>query len=168
MTVTDTGPLVVLAKLNRLELLAELFHTVIVPAAVYHEAVTVGKRRGYPDANVLELFLEQTSWPIVSPKQISPHLHDAPLGLGEREAITLALEYRTRLLIDDQHARRAAHSLGIATRGSLGVLAMAYRSGHLTRDELDHLLTLVARREDIWIHPALCQRVRKALLDEEA
>lgn len=37
MIVSDAGPLIVLAKTNRLEILKELFGTVNVPLTVYNE-----------------------------------------------------------------------------------------------------------------------------------
>ncbi len=46
--VTNTTPLIVLAKLNHLHLLSALYKQVIVPRAVYHEAVVQGQARGYP------------------------------------------------------------------------------------------------------------------------
>lgn len=47
IAVTDTGPLLVLAKLHHLHLLPELYSTIQVPSSVYHEAVVVGLARGY-------------------------------------------------------------------------------------------------------------------------
>ncbi len=37
--VTNSGPLIALAKLNRLDLLPSLYGEVIIPQAVYHKAV---------------------------------------------------------------------------------------------------------------------------------
>ena len=48
--VTNTGPLIVLAKLNHLHLLPALYGEVIVPHAVYRESIAVGQARGYHDA----------------------------------------------------------------------------------------------------------------------
>jgi predicted nucleic acid-binding protein len=40
VVVCNAGPLIALGKLNRLELLAELYGQVQIPRAVYDEAVT--------------------------------------------------------------------------------------------------------------------------------
>lgn len=48
--VCDSGPLMALAKLNRLLLLRKLFGKVLIPQAVYQETVIRGMRQGYPDA----------------------------------------------------------------------------------------------------------------------
>ena len=87
-----------------------------------------------------------------------------PIGEGEREAIGLALRHSLPLLIDDSQARRIAHTLGVETKGSLGVLIQAYRGSLLSSAELDQLLSTIEVREDIWIDPALCQRVRRQVL----
>jgi hypothetical protein len=47
--VTNSGPLIVLAKIHHLHLLASLYGTLIVPRAVYREVVEIGRARGYPD-----------------------------------------------------------------------------------------------------------------------
>ena len=39
MIVADTSPLIVLGRLNRLDILKALFGTIIIPDAVYQEAV---------------------------------------------------------------------------------------------------------------------------------
>ncbi len=162
--VSDTGPLVVLAKLNRLDLLPLLFRHVLIPSAVYQEAVVVGRRRGYPDAHTLAAFLQHVGWSIVVPPEIPAVLRARRLGQGEQEAIALALQYEALLLIDDRDARWTAQELGVLTRGSLGVLVMAYRAGLLSAVELDYLLDTIEQREDIWIDPALCRKVRTELL----
>ena len=46
--VTNTGPLIVLAKLNRLHLLPVLYGEVVVPQAVYQESVVVGTVYYFP------------------------------------------------------------------------------------------------------------------------
>lgn len=164
MTVTDTGPLLVLAKLNQLELLLRLYGHVIVPEAVFQEAVLVGRRRGYPDAHALDVFLQRMGWSPTACPEIAPQLVQERLGSGEKQAISLALDNRSLLLIDDQHARRVAKNLGVQTLGSLGVLVSAYRRQLVTGDELDILLSTIIQRKDIWIDPEVCHRVRRALL----
>lgn len=61
----NAGPLIVLGKLNRLDLLASLYTTVTIPHAVYDEVVTVGLHRGHADARLLQRFWQQKAWPHV-------------------------------------------------------------------------------------------------------
>ena len=53
------------------------------------------------------------------------------LGQGETEAICLATELGASLLLDDFDARRVAASRSIPTTGTLGVLILAHRHGHI-------------------------------------
>jgi len=59
LTICNSGPLIYLAKLNRLDLLADLYGSVIIPRAVHDEVVVFGKQRGHVDALTIQLFLRQ-------------------------------------------------------------------------------------------------------------
>ena len=71
------------------------------------------------------------SWLIVqSPSSIDPSL--ASIGLGELEAISLAIELKADLLlVDDRKARHVALSRGIHVTGTLGLLELAAVRGLL-------------------------------------
>ena len=56
----------------------------------------------------------------------------AELGLGETEAITLALEFHADLLLmDDRRGVNAALEKGLTVTGTVGLLARAARNGIL-------------------------------------
>lgn len=163
--VTNSGPLIALAKLNHLRLLPAMYGTVIVPQAVHDEVVTVGLRRGYPDASIADAFLRRMNWHPVAAGDMLPELDThVRLGLGEREALTLAQTHNAIVLIDEDHARAIADQLGLVHIGTLGILAGAFRRELLSADALDDLLVSIESRDDIWIHPDLCGRVRRAVL----
>jgi predicted nucleic acid-binding protein len=62
----DAGPLITLGKLNRLEVLAELYDEVRIPRPVYDEVVTSGLAKGASDAMIVRLFWQRRKWPIVN------------------------------------------------------------------------------------------------------
>jgi predicted nucleic acid-binding protein len=62
----NAGPLINLGKLNRLEVLAELYGEVLIPRSVYDEVVTSGLAKGASDAMTVRLFLQRRKWPIVN------------------------------------------------------------------------------------------------------
>ncbi len=62
LVIADSGPLMALAKLNRLLLLKRLYGTIVISQTVYDEVVTQGLARGYPDAVAVKLFWEQQGW----------------------------------------------------------------------------------------------------------
>ncbi|MEJ2211207.1 MAG: hypothetical protein P8129_19500 [Anaerolineae bacterium] len=85
--VSNAGPLMVLAKLNLLHLLKELYGQIQLAGSVYEEVVVEGMRQGYEDAQTLFLFLNQMRWqPIqVDTAEIPADLREAHLDRGEQE-----------------------------------------------------------------------------------
>jgi len=162
---TNTGPLIALAKLNHLHLLPTLYGQLVVPQAVYDECVIAGQTRGYPDADAIQAFLSQAGVLPVTPQVLYPEIAgDVRLGRGEIEAIALAKQHQSLLLMDEVYARAIAEQMGLQTIGSLGILVEAYRRGTLTSDVLEELLIAIELRKDIWIQPTLCERIRREVL----
>jgi predicted nucleic acid-binding protein len=162
----NAGPLIALGKLNRLELLAELYGQVQIPRAVYDEAVTQGLALGAPDARTIRLFWQARNWPIskVSAAMLSTYKPPVILDPGEIEVLALARALRDVLvLLDDETARAEARRLKLRVRGTLGVLAQAYHAGILSFPEVELLLQEIAARPDIWIGAKLCEQVLQAL-----
>jgi len=162
----NAGPLIALGKLNRLELLAELYGQVQIPRAVYDEAVTQGLALGAPDARTIRLFWQAKNWPIikVSAARLSAYKPPVILDPGETEVLVLARSLRDVLvLLDDETARAEARRLNLRVRGTLGVLAQAYYAGILSFPEVELLLQEIAARPDIWIGAKLCEQVLQAL-----
>jgi predicted nucleic acid-binding protein len=111
--VADAGPLIVLLKTNKLSILKDLFGTVNVPIAVYDE-ITV---RTQEKADFLKI-----EWlkPIKIKKDIDYKLLEELVDRGEAEAIILAMELKTSLLVDDSKARKYAAFLTVEVIGTLG------------------------------------------------
>ena len=63
------------------------------------------------------------------------------------------------MLLDDQLAREEAQRLGLKIKGTLGVIAQAYRNGLMTLAEVELTFQAILDREDIWISDALVRRV---------
>ncbi|HZF07761.1 MAG TPA: DUF3368 domain-containing protein [Thermoanaerobaculia bacterium] len=170
MTVlANAGPLIALAKLNRLGLLSDLYRVVQVPRSVYHEVVEQGLARGATDAGTIRLFLDRSGWPILEVPEPTIRGYDPLVVLdpGERDLLILAQSIpEALLLIDDEIARGEARRLGLAVRGTLGILAQARRAGLLTLQEVELLLLEIATRRDIWISEKLCQDVLAKLPEE--
>jgi predicted nucleic acid-binding protein len=158
-----------LAKLNLLHLLTELYGRVHFSHSVYQEVVTAGLRQGYEDARTLYLFLNQMKW---SPARIDratipSSLGETRLDRGERETLALAVNMGSPLvLIDEAEGRQAARSHGLTVRGSLGILIEAYRKDLVGENQLRLAVAEIVRRQDIWISPALAERVLREVLDQ--
>jgi hypothetical protein len=156
MIVADTGPMIVFARIGRLELLQQVVETVIIPDAVYDELVTRGVGRPGAEALSQSAWIQQESIRDPGATRHFPNI----LEQGEREAIILAQERQATLLIDDQRARQEAENRGVEVVGVLWVLGEAKRQGFETevRPIIDELLAV-----GYWLHP---ERVIRPFLEE--
>ena len=130
VVVADTGPLIALARVGRLDLLRRLYGRVVVPPAVHVELAIDSNR---PGAKVLAGAFA-AGWIVVEAvTDSSVRLElDQILGPGEAEAIALAEQEGARfLLIDDAKGRRTARARGIPVVGVAGVLLAAKSRGEL-------------------------------------
>ena len=131
IVISDTGPLIALARAGRLDLLHRLYGGVRVPPAVHAELAI---QSGLPGAKPLARAFD-AGWITVQP--VSGRALATRLALlldaGEAEAIALALRPGTRfLLIDESRGRKVARAHGISAAGVAGVLLVAKSRGMLS------------------------------------
>jgi hypothetical protein len=168
IVVSDAGPLIALAKLNALDLIAGLYGRVYTSQSVYDETVTKGLALGADDASELQLayrrgLLEVSSVDTrQSPTLTLPKLIHA----GELDSILLALQLQADLLlIDDWHARQIAEAnfrqlnAMASVKGTLGIIVTACQNRILSLQQAIELLEAIKFRRDIWISAELCDRV---------
>jgi len=120
--ICDAGPLIVLACVDELELLRELFGTVLLPPAV-RDGCLAGRGAD------MERIRQALGGGLRIASLRKPAAERSPsLGKGETEAICLALETDEALLVvDDRLARRYALARGIRIVGMVRLLDMAER-----------------------------------------
>jgi len=120
IVVSDASPLNVLVRIGYVDTLPVLFETVFIPPAVAGEL-----SHARTPSIVRDWLASNPRWLIVK----APARDDLSLGLddvGEREAISLALEINADLLLaDDRKARRVAMARGLSITGAVGVLEAA-------------------------------------------
>lgn len=117
--VSDSSPLIVLAKIGQLNLLPIIYTTVLITPRVAAEITS--RKRPLEDRIVFDPLPE---WMLVKSPIGTMSLSD--LDPGEAEAILLATELGAdALLIDDKRGRREAKKLGITVVGTLGILEAA-------------------------------------------
>jgi uncharacterized protein len=154
--VTDTSPLIFLAKLDRLDLLRKGAEQVLAPPAVLREIVE------QDDEATIQIEEARRTWLQVRPVKdlrLSTVLK-RELGDGEAEAIALALETNAaRIVLDDLDARRLANQLGLKPVGTLGLLLAAKLRGEIPslRVEIDRL-----RRGGFRATPALVEQILRS------
>ncbi len=130
IAVSNSSPLIILAKLDCFELLNRLFSRLIISPEVYGEVVVFGKGL----AGSLEL--ASAEWAEKRQLQDPGAMAQAhglyPLGVGELSAILLAKECRAdAVLLDDHQARQLAKREGLLVIGSVGLLEAFHARGLL-------------------------------------
>ncbi len=156
--VCNTGPLIALAKLDRLALLKELgFQRVLIPACVRKELL--GKIG--PESNAIESALDEfIEVERLGAAEQPVEAAASALDEGEKEVILLGASIKDRviLLLDDQAGRRVARTLGIPVVGTSGLLLSAKKQG-LIAAVLPLLISL--REQGYWLSDALLAEVRR-------
>jgi len=122
--VADTGPLIGLAKIRQLRLLAVLADQVLIPTCVQWELLAKVGAETRELHQALERWLEVKPAPAPQGTQRAALAH---LDEGERQAILLALTAPTEtiLLMDDQSGRTAARRWQLSVTGVVGILIHA-------------------------------------------
>jgi len=168
IVVTNSGPLMALAKLGLLHLLSQLYGKVDMPEAVYDEVVLSGRAQGYSDSLPVKLAIQRKQLVVKKVNKLKDEIAELPLHRGEKQVLCLALESQADLvLLDDMLARNEARALGISVKGTLGVVVKAYRMGFLNLNEVHTIFDDIANRDDIWIAKELCRRVFDGLKSED-
>jgi predicted nucleic acid-binding protein len=126
--VSNSSPIIHLAKIDQLDLLLDFFGELVIPQAVYEECITEGKE--HPEVAKIK----QASWlrVVQVANQNLIKLLNAQVDRGEAEAIALALETQASLiLLDDSDAREKARLYHLKMTGILGILLRARKSGKI-------------------------------------
>ncbi len=151
--VSDTGPLIALAKLDRLDILEQLFGLVQIPPAVHRELL-VGRKPEAPHLDeALDHFIQIAQ---LSPLPPEVQAETSRLDPGERQAIALACELGTAIVIDDRLGRAAARRLDLPVTGTAGGLIQAKEVGLVPA--VCPLLEEI-RKQGYWLSDALLEAV---------
>lgn len=153
IAVCDTSPLILLAKIRRLDLLCQLYHHIVVPTSVLAEVTAKSGK----EAEHIESLARSGQCQVRHASTYAVKSLPDDLGPGERETIALALETRADLVIlDDQRGRRAAREKGLTVTGTVGVLVEAKWRGLIPslRQDLDRLV-----EAGMWMHEAFYHRL---------
>ncbi len=163
MIVSNSGPLIHLAKIGRLRLLKELFGEVIIPYEVKFEIVDRGKDEGIADAFLIEDEINN-GWIKINPgnnNKVKEVADRVGIDVGEVSAIMIAGRRKCPVLIDDLAARRFAIGLGLEVIGSIGVLLRSAKVQKISKSEALESLDKLARV--MWLSIDIYEDARKAI-----
>ena len=133
--ISNTSPLIFLAKINCLELLD--YYEIVIPSEVKNE-ILKGKEQEKEDAYVLEQMISTGK---IRVKQITiiKTLERANIDLGEKETISLAtVENIKNVLLDERKARNIAKMLGLEPHGTIWILFQALKRNKMNKKELEN------------------------------
>jgi hypothetical protein len=158
--ISNASPLIQLAKIGQLSLLARLHPQVLIPNPVHREVVLAG--RGRPGAEAVA-HAEADGWliPTAAPQDRMLDLLREQLDDGEAEAIRLALERPANaVLLDDMAARSIATRMGLQVTGTLGLLLRAKQMGFVP--QLQPLIAQLCADGRFYIAPAVVTQILAA------
>jgi predicted nucleic acid-binding protein len=156
IVVSDTSPITNLIKLNKLNLLLQLYKIVLIPEQVYEELIAVS---GFK--NILEL----NEWIVVKTisDQDSFFKLKQKVDYGEAAAIILAKESGADLLLmDDLSGRIEARKEGLKIIGLIGVLIQAKQKG-LIQNLKDVLVELMSEEIRFRVSEQLFEEALKSV-----
>lgn len=128
LIIADAGPLIVLSRVGKLDLMRQVFGRVCITDAVRDEILAGGVFPGQAEIEAaLAHWIDVVAVDIGSWEPANPDL-----GVGEVSSLYLALNTPGSLLIlDDAAARREADWLGLSYVGLIGVVLEAKRQGYI-------------------------------------
>lgn len=151
IVVSDTSPITNLLRIGRINILRDLFETVIIPDAVFREINVLEHQRTeilkYDWIRVASLTNHDLFDELI--EKVDP---------GEAEAISLSVELSaTLLLIDESAGRSEAERIGLEVTGLIGVLIRAKDKGLIKR--VGPELIKLVDEAGFWISDGLIRNV---------
>jgi len=144
VAISNSSPLIFLAKINALEILDFFYDKIYIPSVVYHEVVEEGMENIHPDAILIKNLVDEHKIIVKSDFQ---HILQAQgyannaLHPGELEALELALTLQGDvILLDDEEARKIGRAFNLRVKGTIGLLMDYNGAGKIDKVEALRLL----------------------------
>lgn len=108
--VSNSTPLIHLAKLNLLLVLKKLYSKVFIPRLVYREVIEEGKYFDKEDARLIEYFIDRFIFVKEANESLKKSISEKyTIHLGESETIALCKDLKLDfILIDESEGRKVA------------------------------------------------------------
>jgi len=153
--ISNTGPIIALASINKLDILKSFYKTVIIPGPVHIEIMAGGKSFAGLDE------YKKATWLDVRELEHKPEpLLAKLLDEGEASVIHLACELGLeKILMDERKGRRIARDVyGLIVTGTIRLLINAKKAG-LISNMTDVLQEI--KSSGYWIHDKIVQAAVK-------
>lgn len=140
--VSDAGPLIHLAQINRLYLLKKLFKNVMITPSVKREAVDEGLRLGHNDAKIIGKAIME-GWVIIKevPKRLASTIkrlaEDENISRADAETLLFARDRKAEVLVDEKALSKLARMFGLKTWSTWTVLLESLRMGLIEVSDIE-------------------------------
>ena len=149
-TISNTTPILSLLKINKLNLLRELYGKITIPKAVFQEIENGKEKPYYQNLSLLD-WIEIED---IANKESRTYFFD--LDDGEAEVLILANEQNADLVIlDEVMGRMYAKRLKLNLTGTIGILLKAKEKGLIK--SLRKLLNEL-KEKGTWLNPQLISK----------
>lgn len=130
--ISNASPIIFLAKISRLYLLKKLFGKITIPLAVKKEILVENKI----ETKVIEKAIDEGEIYIKEPRDKLM----LGIGRGEDDAISLAVENKEPLIIDDAIAIEAARSLKVEIFRTTTIILISVKKKLIKKDDAIKLI----------------------------
>ncbi len=168
IVVSDSTPLIHLAKAGRLDILFSLYNKILITEEVYIEVVEEGLILEKEDAVIIKEYIGKRIQ-IKNPGSSSVDIiKKYSLHEGEGESIVLALETNALLLMNERDGRNAAKIEGIKVKGTIGVLFEALKEEVIDNEEALGVLSRFREApQEFWIEPNIIEAAMEKIIRTE-
>ncbi|MFZ3064319.1 MAG: hypothetical protein WA277_03415 [Nitrospirota bacterium] len=150
--VSNSSPLIVLTKINRIDLLKHLFTSVYISEEVYREVYKIKKEHCPKWIKIAKV-----------KDRMAVDALDAVVDKGEAETIILAKEMSIKqVLMDDKKGVSLAKKMGLEPLRATTIIGIAYKNG-LLADIQKELLSL--KEKGYWITDYYIEEITKRFKD---
>jgi len=163
--VSNTGPIIALAKVSKLALLKQIASEVLIPVTVHRELFA---KLGEESEIIEQAIADFIQIVEVRNKAIDPKVENVLTNLdeGEKQTIALAstLTEQSILLLDDRAGRQAAQEVGLPKTGSIGILLRLKEKGLI--EEVGVLL-LEMREQGYWLSDKVIEVAKQLAMEDD-
>lgn len=148
MIVSNSSPLIYLAKLSLFDHLKKVYPQISIPVEVYAEVVVQGKKEGFWEVAVIEQLIEQGYIIVekVSGERSGPLTAPQGLHLGEARAIQLCLQKKAKhILLDDKEAIEYAGLVGLQAVRTTRILLELVKRRQLSKGQFKQALVQLSK-----------------------
>ena len=150
LVIADSSNLILISKLELLDIFLEIYNEIIIPQAVYKESVEQGKEIKKIDAFFIEKRIREGKINVEKIKNIAGKnelIDNFNLHEGEAEAIILFFEKKADLLgTDDYRTIKTCKILKIRYYTTLSFIYLCFKDGKLSKEivllKLENLETI--------------------------